>query len=83
MLVLSRQLGEEILIGDEISVTVVEVQGNRVKLAITAPKRVPVLRAELRKKGRKQPEKKSPTRCQLAEEQLAKEEQINVHGQAG
>jgi len=47
MLVLSRQLGETILIGDDVTVTVVEIHGNRVKLAIAAPQDKTVLREEL------------------------------------
>jgi carbon storage regulator len=47
MLVLTRKLGERIHIGSEITITVVEVQGNKVRLGIQAPRKVPVLRAEL------------------------------------
>jgi carbon storage regulator len=47
MLVLSRHIGEEIVIGDEIRVTVVAVQGDRVRLGITAPRSVPVDRLEV------------------------------------
>jgi carbon storage regulator len=51
MLVLSRQLGETITIGADITVTVVEIQGNKVKLAIAAPQDKTVLREELQGKG--------------------------------
>ena len=47
MLVLSRKLGEKIVIDTDITVTVVEIQGNRVKLGIEAPANVRVLRHEL------------------------------------
>jgi carbon storage regulator len=47
MLVLSRRSKESILVGDQITVTVVEIRGNRVRLAIEAPKEVRVLRTEL------------------------------------
>lgn len=47
MLVLSRRENESIAIGDGINVTVVEIRGNRVRLAIEAPKEVRVLRTEL------------------------------------
>lgn len=50
MLVLSRRLGETILIGDEIQVTVVAVQGKKVRLAISAPPYVPVDREEVRER---------------------------------
>jgi carbon storage regulator len=47
MLVLTRKLGEEIVIGDEIVVKVVAVQGDRVRLGIAAPRSVPVDRLEV------------------------------------
>ena len=47
MLVLSRKLGETIKIGDNISVTVNKVSGNRVVLGIEAPGSVRVMRGEL------------------------------------
>jgi len=48
MLVLSRQSGEQIVIGEDITLTVVGIEGNRIKLAITAPIQKKVLREELR-----------------------------------
>lgn len=47
MLVLSRKVGERILIGDDVWVTVVEVLGNRVRLGIDAPRSKQVLRSEI------------------------------------
>ena len=47
MLVLTRRIGEEILIGENIRVQVVEVQRGRVRLGISAPGDVHILRAEL------------------------------------
>jgi carbon storage regulator len=47
MLVLSRRIGEEIVVAGNIHVTVVAVKGNRVRLGITAPASVPVARLEL------------------------------------
>ena len=52
MLVLSRELGEKILIGKEITVTVVGIEGNRIKLAIGAPAQTTVLREELHVAGK-------------------------------
>ena len=47
MLVLSRRLGETLVIGGEIVVAVVGVQGNQVRLGINAPKEVSVHREEV------------------------------------
>jgi len=48
MLVLSRKVGERILIGDQISVTVVRIAGGGVRLGIDAPHELPVVREELK-----------------------------------
>lgn len=48
MLVLSRKVGERILIGENISVTVVRITGGGVRLGIEAPAELPVIREELR-----------------------------------
>jgi carbon storage regulator len=47
MLVLTRKPGEKIHIGSGISITVVGVQGNKIRLGIDAPEDVPIFRAEL------------------------------------
>jgi carbon storage regulator len=47
MLVLSRKPGEKVVIGSGITLIVVEVRGNRVRLALDAPDQVRILRAEL------------------------------------
>lgn len=52
MLVLSRKVGEKILVGNSIVLTVVEVNGNRVRLGIEAPREMAVVRGELVGKGR-------------------------------
>jgi len=48
MLVLSRKLGEKLVIGDNITVVVSRVAGNRVTLGIEAPGNVRIVRGELR-----------------------------------
>lgn len=48
MLILQRKEGESLLIGDEVEVTVLAVEAGRVRLAIQAPREVPILRSELR-----------------------------------
>jgi carbon storage regulator len=47
MLVLSRNLNDSIIINDNITVTVLGVNGSNVKLGITAPKEIPVHRNEI------------------------------------
>jgi len=47
MLVLSRKVGEKIVIGDNITVEVVRVSGNRVSLGLVAPSDVKIRRGEL------------------------------------
>ena len=48
MLILQRKEGESLLIGDEIEITVLAVEAGRVRLAIQAPREVPILRSELK-----------------------------------
>lgn len=47
MLVLSRRIGEEIVVGNDIRLTLVSVQGGRVKLGISAPSSISIRRAEI------------------------------------
>ena len=47
MLVLSRKRGEQIVIGHDINLTVLEVRGDRVKLGFECPLEVPIRRQEL------------------------------------
>jgi len=47
MLVLTRKQGEQIWIGDNICVTVLAIEGNRVRLGVKAPADVSILRVEL------------------------------------
>jgi carbon storage regulator len=47
MLVLSRKLGEKIVIGDNIVVTVVKIDRNQIRIGIEAPSDVPVYREEI------------------------------------
>ena len=51
MLVLTRRVDERIMIGDSITVTVLEVRGDQVRLGIDAPRDVEVVREELRAGG--------------------------------
>jgi carbon storage regulator len=50
MLVLTRKQGEDVVINNDITVTVVSIEGGRVRLGITAPRDVPVDRGEVHKR---------------------------------
>ena len=47
MLILTRRIGEAVMIGDEVTVTVLRVKGNQVRLGVNAPKTVSVQREEI------------------------------------
>ena len=47
MLILTRRVGETLMIGDDVQVTVLGVKGNQVRLGVNAPKEVAVHREEI------------------------------------
>lgn len=53
MLVLSRKVGEKVVINGNITVEVVKIQGNRITLGLVAPSDVKILRGELNQKPAK------------------------------
>jgi len=50
MLILTRRVGESIIIGDDTVVTILGLKGNQVRIGISAPKNVSVHREEIQKK---------------------------------
>ena len=50
MLILTRRVGETIMVGDDVRVTVLDVKGNQVRIGVTAPKDVTVHREEIYKR---------------------------------
>ena len=54
MLVLTRKVGEEILIGDSIKIKVIEISGSKVKLGIDAPAEMRIYREEILERVRRE-----------------------------
>lgn len=63
MLVLSRKCGQKIVIGNEVTVTVLAVRGGRVKLGFTSPAEVSIHRSEVQ---------------QAIEDELSREEDLEI-----
>ena len=47
MLILSRKVNEKVVIGDNISISIIEIRGDQVRIGIDAPKKVKVFRQEV------------------------------------
>ena len=47
MLILTRRVGETVMIGEDVTVTVLRVKGNQVRLGVNAPKSISVQREEI------------------------------------
>ena len=47
MLILTRRIGETLMVGDEVTLTVLGVKGNQVRIGVNAPKDIPVHREEI------------------------------------
>ena len=64
MLILTRRVGESLVVGDSVTVTVLGVKGNQVRVGIDAPRTVTVHRQEIyeRIRGRKPTQPPEPTR---------------------
>ncbi|MCG6898774.1 MAG: carbon storage regulator CsrA [Gammaproteobacteria bacterium] len=50
MLILTRRVNETLMVGDEVTVTVLSVSGNQVRIGVNAPRHVPVHREEIYEK---------------------------------
>ena len=60
MLILTRRIGETLMIGDEVKVTVLGVKGNQVRIGVDAPKHVSVHREEIFDRIKEEKEQKKP-----------------------
>jgi len=56
MLILTRRVGETVMIGDDVTVTVLGVKGNQVRIGVNAPKDVAVHREEIYERIRQESE---------------------------
>lgn len=60
MLILTRRVGETLMVGDEVTVTVLGVKGNQVRLGVNAPKDVAVHREEIYQRIQREKQGENP-----------------------
>lgn len=60
MLILTRRVGETVMVGDEVTITVLGVKGNQVRLGINAPKDVAVHREEIYQRIKQEHDDREP-----------------------
>jgi carbon storage regulator len=61
MLILTRRVGESLMIGDEVNVTVLGIKGNQVRIGVNAPKDVAVHREEIYQRIQQEHSDPAPT----------------------
>jgi carbon storage regulator len=54
MLILTRRVNEKLMVGDDVTVTVLSISGNQVRIGVAAPRHVPVHREEIYDKVKSQ-----------------------------
>lgn len=68
MLILTRRVGETVMIGDDVAVTVLGVKGNQVRVGVNAPKEVSVHREEIYERIKREEQAGIPPRRSASSE---------------
>lgn len=68
MLILTRRVGETLMVGDEVTVTVLGVKGNQVRIGVNAPRDVAVHREEIYERIKREQAAGAPVTAELGEQ---------------